>query len=181
MTEAQIQSAVRQYRGSDPEHRQNLLSQLESIASRCPERATREQAIALLPHLQKAEAEIQAQEARVSDLARRVAQLEMAATVPANYPAATYTRRTISPAWVKGGAIVAAGWAVVAIVGIKTLFMVVAGGFLLMLLVSGLFSGNTPAEVREVGEGGQTATGGQMQINIVDNHGNIIINQYNGK
>jgi hypothetical protein len=181
MTESQIQSAVRQYRGSDPEHRKNLLLQVESIASRHPERATREQAIALLPHLQRAEAEMQAQEARVADLARRVEHLENAAAAPEIYPAVAYTRRTISPAWVKGGAIVAAGGAVVAIVGVQTLFMVVAGGFLLMLLVSGLFSGNTPAEVREVGEGGQTATGGQMQINIVDNHGNIIINQYNGK
>lgn len=178
MTTQQIQSAVRQYRGSDPEYRQSLISQVESIASRHPERATREQAIALLPYLQKAEAEIQEQEARVADLARRVAQLEMAATVPASYTATAYTSRTISPAWVKGGAIVAAGGAVVVVVGIQTLFMVVAGGFLLMLLVSGLFSGNAPAEVREVEEG-QPASGGQININIVDNHGNITIIQNN--
>jgi hypothetical protein len=85
MTDAQIQTAVRQYRGSDPEHRQNLLLQLENIASRCPSRETREQAIALLPHLVEAEKTIQADAAKVVELERRLQAIEAGMMQPVAY------------------------------------------------------------------------------------------------
>jgi hypothetical protein len=84
MTDQQIKTAVRQYRGSDPEHRQSLLSRLQSLASNCPQRETREQAIALLPYLVEAENALQADVERVvwmtdSDLALAVRQAMEAA------------------------------------------------------------------------------------------------------
>lgn len=180
MTEQQIQSTVRQYRGSDPEHRQNLLSQLESIASRCPERATREQAIALLPHLVAAEKALQADAAKVVELERRLAAVEAGMLQPAPYQApAMYGRPVVhlnATPIAKTGIVVAGIGAVIYFVGVPILAGCAVGVFAGWLALSGLI-GDGGRDTKEETPGRQA--GGQMQINIVDNHGNIVINQNN--
>ena len=180
MTDQQIQTAVRQYRGSDPEHRQSLLSRLQSLASNCPQRETREQAIALLPHLVEAEKTIQADAAKVVELERRLQAIEAGMMQPVAYrEPVLYSRPVVTfnvTPLAKTGIVVAGIGAVIYFVGVPILAGCAVGVFGGWLAVSGLInSGNS--EVKEKTPGG--ANGGQININIVDNHGTIIINQNN--
>jgi hypothetical protein len=179
MTEAKIQSAVRQYRGSDPGYRQNLLSQLENIASRHPERATREQAIALLPHLVAAENALQVEAEKVAELERRLRVVEAEMLQPVGYrepvmysrPAFTLNVTPIA----KTGIVVAGIGAVIYFVGVPILAGCAVGVFGGWLALSGLI-GSGGSESKEETPG---RVHGQININIVDNHGNINIFQNN--
>jgi len=179
MTDVQIQNAVRQYRGSDPEHRQNLLSQLENIASKCPQRETREQAIALLPHLVEAEKTIQADAAKVVELERRLQAIEAGMMQPVAYrEPVLYSRPVVTlnvTPLAKTGIVVAGIGAAIYFVGVPILAGCAVGLFGGWLALSGLIG--TGSEVKEKTPGG--AQGGTMNINIVDNHGTINIFQNN--
>lgn len=180
MTDAQIQTAVRQYRGSDPEHRQNLLSQLENIASKCPSRETREQAIALLPHLVAAENALQADAERVEQLERRLQAVEAGMMQPVAYrEPVLYSRPVVTlnvTPLAKTGIVVAGIGAAIYFVGVPILAGCAVGLFGGWLALSGLI-GSGSSEVKEKTPGG--AQGGTMNINIVDNHGTINIFQNN--
>ena len=180
MTDQQIQTAVRQYRGSDPQHRQNLLSQLQSLASNCPQRETREQAIVLLPHLVAAEKALQADAEKVENLERRLQAVEAGMMQPVAYrepvlysrPVVTLNATPIA----KTGIVVVGIGAAIYFVGIPILAGCAVGLFGGWLALSGLIgSGNS--EVKEKTPGG--ANGGQINVEIHDNHGTIIINQNN--
>ena len=180
MTDVQIQNAVRQYRGSDPEHRQSLLSRLQSLASNCPQRETREQAIALLPHLVEAEKTIQADAAKVVELERRLQAIE--AGILYSRPVVTLNVTPDAAGCIPGAGIAKTGVVVVGIgaaiyfVGVPILAGCAVGLFGGWLALSGLI-GSGSSEVKERTPGG--AQGGQINVEIHDNHGTIIINQNN--
>jgi len=180
MTDQQIKTAVRQYRGSDPEHRQSLLSQLENIASKCPSRETREQAIALLPHLVEAEKALQADAEKVEQLERRLQAVEAGMMQPVAYreqvlysrPVVTLNATPIA----KTGIVVVGIGAAIYFVGVPILAGCAVGLLGGWLALSGLI-GSGSSEVKGKTPGG--AHGGQININIVDNHGTINIFQNN--
>jgi len=180
MTDVQIQTAVRQYRGSDPQHRQSLLFQLQSLASNCPQRETREQAIALLPHLVEAEKALQADAERVEQLERRLQAVEAGMSQPVGYrepvlysrPVVTLNATPIA----KTGIVVVGIGAAIYFVGVPILAGCAVGLLGGWLALSGLI-GTGSSEVKEKTPGG--AQGGTMNINIVDNHGTINIFQNN--
>ena len=180
MTDQQIQTAVRQYRGSDPQHRQNLLSQLQSLASNCPQRETREQAIVLLPHLVAAEKALQADAEKVENLERRLQAVEAGMSQPVGYrEPVLYSRpvfhMNVTPIAVTG--IVVAGICTVAcFVGVEILAGCAVGLFGGWLALSGLINSGS-SEVKKRTPCG--AQGGQINVEIHDNHGTIIINQNN--
>ena len=181
MTDAQIQTAVRQYRGSDPEHRQNLLSQLENIASKCPSRETREQAIALLPHLVAAENALQADAERVEQLERRLQPVAYREPVLYSRPVVTLNATPIAKTGIVvvgiGAAIYFVGiGAAIYFVGVPILAGCAVGLLGGWLALSGLI-GSGSSEVKGKTPGG--TQGGQINVEIHDNHGTIIINQNN--
>jgi hypothetical protein len=180
MTDQQIQTAIRQYRGSDPEHRQNLLSQLENIASKCPSRETRQQAIALLPHLVEAEKTIQADAAKVVELERRLQAIEAGMMQPVAYrEPVLYSRPVVTlnvTPLAKTGIVVAGIYAAIYFVGVPILAGCAVGLFGGWLALSGLI-GSGSSEVKERTPGG--AHGGQINVEIHDNHGTINIFQNN--
>lgn len=180
MTDQQIKTAVRQYRGSDPEHRQNLLSRLQSLASNCPQRETREQAIALLPHLVEAEKTIQADAAKVADMERRLQAVEAGISQPVAYSQPVLYSRPVVTLNVtpiaKTGVVVAGIGAAIYFVGVPILAGCAVGLVGGWLALSGLI-GSGSSEVKGKTPGG--AHGGQININIVDNHGTINIFQNN--
>jgi hypothetical protein len=180
MTDQQIQTAVRQYRGSDPEHRQSLLLQLQSLASNCPQRETREQAIALLPHLVAAEKALQADAERVEQLERRLQAVEAGMSQPVAYrEPVLYSRPVVTlnvTPLAKTGIVVAGIGAAIYFVGVPILSGCAVGLFGGWLALSGLI-GNGSSEVKGRTPGG--AQGGQINVEIHDNHGTIIINQNN--
>ena len=179
MTDQQIQTAIRQYRGSEPQHRQNLLSQLENIASKCPSRETRQQAIALLPHLVEAEKALQADAEKVENLERRLQAVEAGMSQPVAYrEPGLYSRPVVTlnvTPLAKTGIVVAGIGAAIYFVGVPILAGCAVGLFGGWLALSGLIG--TGSEVKEKTPGG--AQGGTMNINIVDNHGTINIFQNN--
>lgn len=180
MTDAQIQTAVRQYRGSDPEHRQSLLLQLQNLASNCPERETREQAIALLPHLVEAEKALQADAAKVVELEKRLQAVEAGMSHPVAYrEPVLYSRPVVTlniTPLAKTGIVVAGIGAVIYFVGAPILAGCAVGLFGGWLALSGLINSGS-SEVKEGKPGG--ANGGHINVEIHDNHGTIIINQNN--
>lgn len=180
MTDQQIQTAVRQYRGSEPQHRQSLLLQLQSLASNCPQRATREQVIALLPHLVEAEKALQADAERVEQLERRLQAVEAGMSQPVAYrEPVLYSRplvtMNVTPIAVTGIVVAGIG-AVVYFVGVPILAGCAVGLFGGWLALSGLI-GTGSGEVKERTPG--AAQWGQINVEIHDNHGTIIINQNN--
>ncbi len=180
MTDQQIQTAIRQYRGSDPQHRQSLLFQLQSLASNCPQRETREQVIALLPHLVEAEKALQADAERVEQLERRLQAVEADMMQPVAYrEPVLYSRPVVTfnvTPLAKTGIVVAGIGAVIYFVGVPILAGCAVGVFGGWLAVSGLI-GSGSSEVKGKTPGG--AHGGQINVEIHDNHGTIIINQNN--
>ena len=189
MTDQQIQTAVRQYRGSDPQHRQNLLSQLQSLASNCPQRETREQAIVLLPHLVAAEKALQADAEKVENLERRLQAVEAGMSQPVGYrEPVLYSRPVVTlnatPIAKTGIVVVGIGAAIyfvgigaaIYFVGVPILAGCAVGLLGGWLALSGLI-GSGSSEVKGKTPGG--AQGGQINVEIHDNHGTIIINQNN--
>jgi hypothetical protein len=180
MTDAQLQTVLRQYRGSDPQHRQSLLSRLQSLASNCPQRETREQAIALLPHLVEAEKTIQADAAKVVELERRLQAVEAGMMQPVAYrEPVLYSRHVVTmniTPIAKTGVVVVGIGAAIYFVGVPILAGCAVGLFGGWLALSGLI-GSGSSEVKERTPGG--ANGGQINVEIHDNHGTIIINQNN--
>ena len=180
MTDQQIQTAVRQFRGSDPQHRQSLLSRLQSLASNCPQRETREQAIALLPYLVEAENARQADVERVVELERRLQAVEAGMMQPVAYrEPVLYSRPVVTmnvTPLAKTGIVVVGIGAVIYFVGVPILAGCAVGLFGGWLALSGLI-GSGSSEVKEKTPG--MAQGGTMNINIVDNHGTINIFQNN--
>lgn len=176
MTETQIQSAVKQFRGSTPVERADILAHVESIAKFDLSRERRESAIALLKNLQAAQTEILQKDQAFTELQKQVENLSHEVQNIQQGSGQLYSREVVkinvSP-FVKPVLILSAGGAVIYFVGIPVLAGVGIATFCGWLALSGLIGGGGKKEVIAEKEPGP---GGQMNINIQDNHGNIIIN-----